>query len=266
MKISIARHGHYRREEGRVSTGHITPEGSQKIIDFIVKTLDDLGQTTDINKIVFGIAASPTYWLNNKDYGQRAVDTAKIYKTAITSYLKKYYGLSHEESQSRIIDLDKSISYDLREPNYHAKAKNLIKRFEEIYGGKSDDRFWHALAKITSEEILEFGGSPDVESSIEVAQRVARAFIKVQEWSKRFTEQSGMDTFTFLVTHGETLDSFLYKMGIDAETSYNQGIILELKEDEATIISSNITGKVQVTQPKQEFEDKLNQVERGNCD
>ena len=188
----------------------------------------------------FLIIASPTYWLSDKRFGRRAIETEKITKSEIMEELKQE-GITEEEAKShfylkpKIYTRQKTTGFSieelrekLAEPNVYDLAPSYIEKLKVRYGGMNSG-FWKELA--SSEEVKQY--NKNAEGPTDLRRKITELLNYVVEWSKEYSKTQNTNICVFLITHGETMEPFIQhkKLSHITEFGYNDGIVFNVKED-----------------------------------
>ncbi len=250
--IILQRHGRYdnrfpeswvvQTDEEKGSLGRLTPEGidessniaSQRIRGYI----EDLG-----DKVDFAVVASPTFWVDIPEFGQRAVETGEIIANEIAKQLKEA-GLSDEQL----------LSLDPRAPENKVKTSpNLVesKMFrDKVFTGylreKYDGQgraFWDSY---NADDDHNERTSRDVEGSPETADRVGRTINTYANWAnQRHQRHPDRKTVIFMVSHHEAIEPYaLRTIGTlpgEFEPQYNDGLTIMV--DGAGVGHTEVAGR-----------------------
>lgn len=241
INIILTRHGRYNdsRDKSDWSIGHITEEGKREIAEKTKKRIDRM-VGNKLRDTTFLIIASPTYWLSDKRFGRRAMETEKITKSEIMEELKQE-GITEEEAKShfylkpKIYTRQKTNGFSieelrekLAEPNVYDLAPSYIEKLKVRYGGMNSG-FWKELA--SSEEVKQY--NKNAEGPTDLRRKITELLNYVLEWSKEYSKTQNTNICVFLITHGETMEPFIQhkKLSHITEFGYNDGIVFNVKED-----------------------------------
>lgn len=257
--IFMGRHSRYDTSLEAGKGGKLTEQGRTEATEKIIQYMMSIFTPEELMNTRFLIVASQTRWKDINYLGQRAVETADIYRSTIISHLMKHCGLSFEDAYGRFVKrLDNFVEimgHDIREPNYWVKAPEYIDELERICGGRNE-AFWDALSRV-GDEIKAYG--PDVETAAEIASRMQHAFISAVDWGLKHKD---CNTCVIMVSHGETLQPFYNTMHYNwAQSGYNEGVMLEIVENQGKHTSyvhdaSHKNEKIQIDLGKSLGDDK----------
>lgn len=228
--IFMGRHSRYDTSLEVGKGGKLTEQGKNEATEKIIQYMMSIFTPEELMNTRFLIVASQTRWKDINNLGQRAVETADIYRSTIISYLMEHCGLKFEEAYGHFVkkfdNLAEIMAEDIREPNYWVKAPEYIKELERVCGGRNE-AFWDALARV-GDEIKVYG--QDVDTASEIAARMQHAFISAVDWGLKHKDSN---TCVIMVSHGETLQPFYNTMHYDwAQSGYNEGVMLEIVEED----------------------------------
>lgn len=238
VTVILTRHGRYEQENG-----HITEKGKEEIQAKTIERIENYIGNENLGNTEFLIIASPTYWMDRPDAGQRAVETGSIIKNTISRQMNNQ-GINPEVSfymGDRIQIRDKEImlsdiAQNISEPNIWSKAPNWIKEQTERFG--RNGAFWQAMA-VSSENIKyerngkeihikgPKGENQEAETGAESGAILKRVVKQLLRWGNSYSRDQDKDVCIFVVTHGEKI--FPFTIGTKFEPTngvgHNEGIV-----------------------------------------
>lgn len=241
INIILTRHGRYNnsRNKNDLNIGHITKEGKKEIEN---KTRERLARIvgSNLDDTTFFVLGSPTYWLSDKRFGRRAIETEIITIDTIKEELR-LLGLEEKEinrhfyskPQMYIRNIENSLSIDelrkkLAEPNVYDEAPEYIRKLRLKHGGMNQN-FWRELA--TSEEVKKY--NENAEGPSDLNNRIRKLLNYIVDWSKYYSKEHNTNICVFLITHGETMEPFINNTHLSniMEFGYNDGIVFQVTEN-----------------------------------
>jgi hypothetical protein len=252
-KIILQRHGRYENgfpengwanpsDEEKERLGHLTPEGASEAreiaADRVKEALDRAGSDVD-----FLVVASPTFWLDHPELGQRAIETGEIIADEVTRQLKET-GLS----ELQLLNTTESFHGDkVRQSGKIVESQmfqdlGFTNELREKYGGQNRD-FWDAYNADSDRLRRKEVGA---EGSPEAADRVNDLLNTLARWARiRNISFPHRKTVIFVVSHHEAIEPYAQRVLGTApgefEPQYNDGI--EINIDSEGIGRTTLAGK-----------------------
>lgn len=228
-------------EDEQEALGHLTEAGvvnARRVATEIVeRRLDQANDNVD-----FLVIASPTHWLGDKQLGQRAVETGKIYSDEIKKQLAERglpsdhllnttqpKGLNHKVGDVRVGK--KMVEAQIFDD---PAAMDVIDELRAKYGGQGKE-FWDAWYEGADNAALDSVGA---ERSTETAERADKMIEALIRYGEIHNKATGRSLAVIVLTHHEVLQPYaLHKLGVsqyEFEPGKNDGFEIKV-EDGKTI-------------------------------
>lgn len=238
--------------------GRLTPEGvanSQAATkERVEEALREGGPDTD-----FLVIASPTFWVDRPEFGQRAIETGEVISDEILRQLKDA-GLGEEHL------LNTTDSFKSREgSDYHGKhvrpKKQLVESqmfqdpafadiVREEFGGKQNREFWDKYNadppdRKALREANPIDGKP-AEGSPEAAERMNFVVNAAERYAEAYHRKNpGRKLVIFLVSHHEAIEPYVQRaLRVPPkvfEPDKNQGVTIDV--DAQGVGHTNVAGE-----------------------
>lgn len=227
-------------EAEKEDLGHLTPEGienaSRVAHELVVRRLEESDNNVD-----FLVIASPTHWLGDKELGQRAIETGKIYTEEIRSTLEER-GLPASQLLNTIHAQAKQHEVgDVRVTNRMVEAQMfddpealaVVDTLREKYGGQGEE-FWDAWYNGDNDDALESVGAETAEQAV---ARAKKQMDILARYGKFYNKTTGRDLEVIVLTHHEVLQPFALKeLGVSTEDfkpDKNEGFEIHVDDGKA---------------------------------
>ena len=218
-------------EEEIKSLGRLTPEGKEDVKKITRKRLGVVMENQP-EKTDFLLINSPTYWLDNEKFGQRARETSEIVAEEIKNYLKEK-GLPDNQLLNTLQrESGKSIfrgGVSRPEKRLGEALMFQVPEFADFlrkeYKGQGPD-FWKNFNLDTHKEKREQYGA---EGPVEIADRMNKFITVVARFASAYHKKHpGRKLLSWKIAHGDSLEPYVQRvLGVPEEAfnaGYNAGI------------------------------------------
>jgi len=236
--ILLQRHGGYdnRRpadpehitEEEKKTLGRLTPEGIEEVKRRTHMRLEAIfQQSSDVD---FLLINSPTFWLDNENFGQRARETAETIAGEIAKELEKR-GLPETQLLNLTTREGKpAFKGGVSRPEIRL-GEALMFQFPEFTaflrkesGGKQGPEFWKNFNEDTYKEERKKAGA---EGPVEIADRMNEFLTVVARFAAWYHEKHpGRKLVPWIVTHGDSVEPYVQRVvgGKDFTAGFGDGV------------------------------------------
>jgi hypothetical protein len=255
--IFLQRHARYNSDfpkdfdhptaEEKATLGHVVEEGRIDTIKATRRRLDLIFEGGNPN-VDFLVMNSPTHWLDDERFGQRARETAEIIQNEIQAYLAE-----KKVESGKVLNLERSTNNKqafrggVSRPDERLEESKIFdsKEFSDFltreYKGQSPD-FWLNFYRDTHKDKREEAG---VEGPADIASRLNELLAIVSRGAAAYHEKhEGRRLVVWIVSHGDVLEPFaIKKFGVSAESvkfNYNETIAISV--DNETKVNANMDG------------------------
>lgn len=227
--------------------GRLTEDGIKKVRERTNERLDAIFDNKKDN-VDFLLINSPTFWLDEEKFGQRAKETAEIISGEIKKYITEHNKNSHLLNDVKRENGVAGFKGEESRPEKKIieaqmfQVPEFVNFLREEYGGQGSD-FWRNFNSDTHKEVREGLGA---EGPDDIAGRVSRFMKVVARFSNKYNKKfPNRKLVTWVVSHGDDIDPYVQKtfnIPVDSFSSgFNDGISLSVNEEGG--MSGNILGK-----------------------
>lgn len=228
-------------EEEKALFGHLTAEGRELArTEAEQRTKEILKAAGD--QVDFLVITSPTFWLDQSELGQRAVETGEIISQVIREELD-----AAGADPARLLNLSPSIKGEQTREHSNAEdarffdqGRQFTKFMRETYGGQGRE-FWQNFIADTHKDVREADGA---EGPQELADRIQKLIDAIARFSSYYEHHHpGRKLATFIVSHSGSLETYAHwKLGIPVESyaaDYNDAIPIAIQPDGRAVAKVN---------------------------